>query len=318
MGPSAVIAGLSASLLLAGGGLLLFGRNRARENRVRARFGLVLDAYAPPKPPVPVPSLVRDAPGRQPAMLRLGRLFGIEPGRVAHLPARPAVLVGVSLLFARLGDYAVELMLGTWGLLLLPVLWVLASRALLGWFARRHARLLFTQFPDALAMIVRAVRIGIPVSQAVRSVAAESPRPTADEFARLAASLSIGTPLDEAMAGMAERNGLPEYRFFAAALTLQNQTGGGLAATLENLADVIRKRVYARAKGYALAAEARMSATVLTVLPVITFLALLVLNFDYVSLLFTTANGHLVFGAALALLGMGQGSMRMLIRRSLS
>ncbi len=118
---------------------------------------------------------------------------------------------------------------------------------------------LFQQFPDALAMIVRAVRVGLPIVEAIRVVARENAEPTAREFAGLVAQTTIGVPLDDALREMAERNRLPEYRFFATALSLQSQTGGGLTETLENLADTIRKRVAAKLRGHALAAEARMS-----------------------------------------------------------
>ncbi len=91
-------------------------------------------------------------------------------------------------------------------------------------------------------------------------MAQDSEAPTSVEFGRLYDQVSIGTPLEDALREMAARNKLPEYRFFATALALQSQTGGGLTETLENLADVVRKRVALKARGYALAAEARTSA----------------------------------------------------------
>ena len=119
-------------------------------------------------------------------------------------------------------------------------------------------------------MIVRSVRVGIPVMEAIRAVARETPEPTGPEFARLVDQVSIGVSLDDAVLDMARRCGIPEYRFFATALSLQNQTGGTLSETLENLADVIRKRVALAAKGKALASEARTSAMVLAALPIVT------------------------------------------------
>jgi len=302
--------GLSAMLVI---------QHQSRQERLKARFVTVLEPHARPRaralPPLVLAS--RRITDHSPGTILL-RLFGIDRARTAHLPARWYILLAVSLFTARILALVVQMMAGSWGLLLWPVLWLLVSRSLFGFFDQRHTRALFTQFPDALAMIVRAVRIGIPVSQAVQLVATDSPAPTSTEFVRLSEFLSVGKPLDEAMTELAERNGLPEYRFFAAALTLQNQTGGGLATTLENLADVIRKRVYARAKGYALAAEARMSALVLTILPVFTFFALLLVSPVYIRLLIETESGHKVLGLAIALLGTGQFCMRTLIRKSLS
>lgn len=298
---------------------MLVIQHLSRREQLQERFTRVLDPHARPRARALPPLILKIKPltDRAPSTLLL-QLFGVDRAQTAHLPVRWYVLLGVALVVSRGLAFIVQLMAGPWGLLMWPVIWVIVSRNLFGFFDRRHMHALFTQFPDALAMIVRSIRIGIPVSQGVLLVAKDSPAPTSAEFARLAEALSIGKPLDEAMTDLAERNGLPEYRFFAAALTLQNQTGGGLAATLENLADVIRKRVYARAKGYALAAEARMSALVLTILPIVTFFVLLLISPAYILLLTSTQTGHQVLGAAIALLAVGQFTMRTLIRRSLS
>jgi tight adherence protein B len=117
---------------------------------------------------------------------------------------------------------------------------------------------------------------------------------------------------------MGERNKVPEYRFFATALSLQAQTGGGIAETLENLADVIRKRVAARARGKALAAEARASATALAVLPGLALGVLSVMNPDYIGILFTTDAGNQILAAAVLMLCFGIYVMSTLIRKSLS
>jgi tight adherence protein B len=109
-----------------------------------------------------------------------------------------------------------------------------------------------------------------------------------------------------------------EYRFFATALSLQNQTGGGLSETLENLAEVIRKRVALKQRGYALAAEARTSAGILAILPFFTAGALAVMNPGYLGLLFNDPGGQRILAVASGLMLLGILSMRSLIRRSLS
>ena len=170
---------------------------------------------------------------------------------------------------------------------------------------------------DALSMIVRSVRVGIPVSEAMRHVARQSLAPTAAEFERIASDLSIGTRLDLSLKAMAQRAGLPEYQFFATALSLQSQTGGGLTETLENLADVIRKRVALRSKAYALASEARASSLVLAVLPFVSGLGLAVLSPDYIAVLFVEEAGRNLLGIAFLSLGTGILAMRTIIRTSL-
>jgi tight adherence protein B len=166
-------------------------------------------------------------------------------------------------------------------------------------------------------MIVRSVRVGIPVQEAVRTVARELPYPTGPEFSRLVSQVSVGVSMDDGMIEMARRAGLPEYRFFATALSLQNQTGGALSETLENLADVIRKRAALKAKGMAMASEAKATAFVLAALPVLIGLVLWALNPAYISLLFTDDTGHKLLAAAVVSLSIGLFVIRTIIKKSL-
>ena len=129
------------------------------------------------------------------------------------------------------------------------------------------ASILYAQFPDALAMIVRAVRVGIPLSEGIHTVAREATPPTGPEFGLLYDRVAIGVTLEDALREMAGRNQLAEYRFFATALALQSRTGGGLTEALEGLADVMRRRLALKARGLALAAEAKTSIMILASLP---------------------------------------------------
>jgi tight adherence protein B len=117
---------------------------------------------------------------------------------------------------------------------------------------------------------------------------------------------------------MARRSKMAEYRFFATAISLQMQTGGALSETLENLADVVRKRVALKARAMALASEARTSAMVLAALPFVSGTALWVLNPDYIGKLFQPGLGQEIFSAAVLSLGLGLLVMRSLIRASLA
>ncbi|WP_428377988.1 type II secretion system F family protein [Lichenicoccus sp.] len=308
-------------LSVVGIGAFLLNQLRERQRRLRRRFSKALDPYARRR---------RDDPGAastaristqapKPTMAaRYARTFGFNATRLDLYPARPPIMIGVAAIAGCLVGWMLQVILGWIALLGVPVLCVVFSRMLFGRFHQRRALTLFKQFPDALAMIVRAVRVGIPISEAVRAVARENEAPTAGEFGRLADQMAIGLPLDEALRSMAERNGLPEYRFFATALTLQGQTGGNLSETLDNLADVIRKRVAARARGYALAAEARTSANVLSALPVLLFIALLFINPSYADMLIDSHAGHMILGLTLILLGGGMFVMRLMIQKSLS
>jgi len=228
---------------------------------------------------------------------------------VVPLLALPIARAGVGMLAALGGDVL---------LLALPLLWLMLCRASFNWLDARRIETLFRQFPDALGMVTRTVRVGIPVSEAIRIVGREAPKETAAQFNRIADRLSIRLPIEQALAETAHRNGVPEYRFFATALALQNQTGGGLGETLENLAEVIRKRVALKERGYALAGEARTSAGILGALPFVTTALLAVLNPSYIAVLFTDPSGNRIVAAAAGLLLVGVLMMRSMIKRSLS
>jgi tight adherence protein B len=167
-------------------------------------------------------------------------------------------------------------------------------------------------------MVSRSVRVGVPLGEAIRIVARESQTPTREEFTRAADQMQIGLDLEAALLEMAERNDLNEYRFFATALALQAQTGGGLTETLETLADTIRKRENARKRGIALAAEAKTSIMVLAALPVVIGAILFVMNPEYIGLLFTDPTGEKILGLTVFLLIAGLVSMQQIIKRSLS
>ena len=199
-----------------------------------------------------------------------------------------------------------------------PGVAILTCRSVYAWCDQRIKRVLFDQFPDALGMIVRAVRVGVPVSEAIGIVAREASEPTAQEFGRVAEQVAIGATLEESLRGMAERNSLPEYGFFAVTLSLQSQTGGGLTETLENLADTVRKRAAARERGSALASEAKMSMYILAALPPCAGGVMMVVNASYLSVLFEKQAGERIVAFACLMWCMGMFSMRLLIRKSLS
>jgi tight adherence protein B len=202
-------------------------------------------------------------------------------------------------------------------LLPVPVLWVLLCRLTFGNFAARRRNLLYRQFPDALGMVVRALRVGQTVTHALRGVARDAVQPTAMEFSQLTDRLAIGVPMAEALSDMVHDSGLTEYRFFATTLLLQSQTGGSLTEALDNLAAVIRGRVGLRRRAHALAGEARTSALILAVLPVITGIVLAALSPDYARLLITDIVGRRVLGAAVVMLLMGIGVMNLMINKML-
>ncbi|MGC8531394.1 MAG: type II secretion system F family protein [Acidiphilium sp.] len=199
-----------------------------------------------------------------------------------------------------------------------PIMFWLMCRTIFGVMNQSRRGKLFEQFPDTIDAVVRSVRVGIPVVEALRVVVRDTHEPTRTEFARLADLLAVGVPMDEAIRQIADDNKIAEYGFFAAAIGLQAKSGGSIATTLETLSSVIRRRVAIRQRGFALTSEARTSATVLTLLPVLATVGLLFLSPSYAKKLFFTDYGHRSLAIALILLVLGQAVMRWMIRGTLN
>jgi tight adherence protein B len=253
------------------------------------------------------------------AILRFcSRLVGFDPSHQERYPLAWWIVLPGALALAWALAALAQIIVGRTVLLLVPIVWVLIAHRFYRGCDNRRLRALYIQFPDVLAMLVRSVRVGIPITEGIRGVARESPEPTRYEFNIVVDQLTIGVTLANALQELADRNKLHEYRFFATALALQSETGGGISETLERLADVIRKRVELRSHAHALSAEARTSIYILACLPVFSGGALAVLSPAYISTLFTEPQGQRVLIIALISLSTGIGTMRTIISRSLS
>jgi tight adherence protein B len=204
-------------------------------------------------------------------------------------------------------------------------LWLVVPLALLGFFIvprlllireqRRADRAFMEMFADAIDMVVRMLRAGLPMSSAVRSVGTEAPWPINTVFSMIADQVEIGMAFEDALEVASRRVGLPDFRFFAVAVTLQRATGGNLAATLAILSDIIRKRRAIRLKAMAATAEVRISALVLAAVPFFTIGILLLAQPSYVAPLITDPRGNVIAGVAVALLFLAFLTMRQMMRR---
>lgn len=203
-------------------------------------------------------------------------------------------------------------------LVVLPFEILFVARFIFSWERLRFQKVMLEQIPEVMALICRAVAAGIPLSEALRSVSREAANPSRDEFARIVSDVSIGQPLEQALWKLYERVGLPEYAFFAVTIGLQAQTGGSLVETLENLQDLVRKRVALAKRGRALAAEARMSATILSALPFFMAGFLTFLRPGFLDFFFHDPAGNRLLMIAAGLMATGIFVMRQLIRRSLA
>jgi tight adherence protein B len=171
--------------------------------------------------------------------------------------------------------------------------------------------------PDAIDMVVRMVRAGLPVGQALRVVGDEADPPLSTVFNGIANLADIGIPLAEALATTGETVGSPDFRFFAVAVALQQTTGGNLAVTLETLSEIIRKRRAVRLKARAATAEIRTSALVLGAIPFFIVGVLLVVSPGYLRPLITDPRGNIIIGAAVLGLLLAFVTMRTMMRTAM-
>lgn len=316
--PPWLLAGLAASGLLLSLGALIGLRALSREQRVSARLLSVIAEGG--SRPQAVPRLIAPVPvaGLDRLLSALGSLWGIDRRRVATYPVPWWLVILLTFAAARVPLGLIGTLVGPWVVWLTPLVWLLLARWSFARFDDHRRQKLYEQLPDALAAVSRGLKVGLPVVEALRGAARSMPEPTGQEFREVLNRLTLGITLPEAIDEAARRSGLVEYRFFAAAVALQAQTGGGLAETLDNLADVVRRRLALRKRAIALTGEARASAWVLSALPFITFGALLLTSPDYARMLLTDRSGQQVLATAMVLLLLGVFSMRLLIRRSLA
>ncbi len=308
-----------AGLLLVGlgfSGILLSRANADRARRAQ-RLAYVVEPHIRHASAEVVAFTERTQSKDRSVLNLLYRLFGFHPDKASLYPTRWWIVIGVTFVAAKVAQSFAGDFLGTASLAVLPIAWVVFARHFFSYFERRRQQLLLSEFPDALAMIVRTIRVGIPVMEAIRGVSREAPPATAAEFGVLVEQIAVGVSAEDAVNELAYRTGLSEYRFFATTMGLQAQTGGTLSETLEGLADVIRKRAAVKAKGHAMTSEARSSAMVLSVLPFLTGAMLWVLNPTYIGVLFTDETGKSMLSIAMVLLVIGLLAMRTIIARVL-
>jgi tight adherence protein B len=285
-----------------------------------ARREATIGGYLKPKS-TGTPVLLLTARQKEKPADALARIHSIFNWREERRSQYPMTWWGVALVMlapSMIAGLLATKLLFVVGWIAVPIVDILLTRSFLGWCAARISRDLLAQFPDALSMVSRSVRVGVPLGEAIKVVSKEALSPTKEEFGRAADAVAIGMDLEAALVEMAERNDLAEYRFFATALALQSQTGGGLTETLDTLADTIRKREAARKRGNALASEAKTSIYVLVVLPIVSGLGLWLTNPDYISILFTTTGGQKLLALAVFMLCMGMFCMQQIIKRTLS
>lgn len=167
-------------------------------------------------------------------------------------------------------------------------------RWVLGILVKGRQKKFSNQLADAIDVIVRGVKSGLPLNQCLRIIASESPEPLRTEFQALCDSQAMGVPLEQSLQRMYERIPLSEVNFFAIVLGIQQKTGGNLSESLGNLSGVLRARKLMKEKVNALSAEAKASAMIIGSLPIAVGSLVYITRPAYISILFTDPRGHLV------------------------
>ena len=251
----------------------------ARNNRLDGVFATL----------IPKPALLRKRLEQTGKKITLGKYAMISVGLLAGI-AGLLMAKGAPLLFAL-----------TFGLFVALGLPHLVIKKMI---ARRLAK--FTSnFPDAIELMVRGLRSGLPITETLGIVATEVPGPVGIEFRAVSDKMKIGRTMEAALQDTADRMGTAEFQFFVITLAIQRETGGNLAETLSNLADVLRKRAQMKLKIRAMSSESKASAMIVGALPFIVFILVYMINPAYMANFFI--DERLIVAGLGGLVWMGLG-----------
>ncbi len=317
------LAALCAIVAAASFGLIVAAVDNAAQRRYRRRLAALL-------------SRAKGVPVAAAAAQSLARVQSATPkiDRVARrwLPRR-------ELLAARLARTGRAITIGQYGLVMVGVALLstfgLVSRAPLGFvpdaliglflgmalphlvigrMGNRRVAAFIALFPDAIDLMVRALRSGLPISEAIIGAGREIADPVGSELRLVESGMRLGRDLEALLWDIAKRIDTPEFRFFIIALSVQRETGGNLAETLANLADSLRKRKQMRAKVRAMSSETRATTMILGGLPVVVIGLLMLTSPEYLAPLFHDTRGYILDGVAVSMLVTGVAIMNKMAR----
>ncbi|MDR6786881.1 tight adherence protein B [Sphingomonas sp. BE138] len=216
--------------------------------------------------------------------------YGIGAGAIALVAFAMLWLYGVPLLVA--------LFVG--GLLGAAI-----PHLVLSYLIKRRVAAFIAKFPDAIELLVRGLRSGLPISETMQVVGAEVPGPVGEEFRAVSDKMRIGRSMDVALQETADRLMTPEFQFFVITIAIQRETGGNLAETLQNLATVLRQRGQMKLKIKAMSSESKASAYIIGALPFIVFGLIYTINPPYMMTFFSDTRLMIVATGGFTWMGIG-------------
>jgi tight adherence protein B len=186
-------------------------------------------------------------------------------------------------------------------------------RWILGYLKKRREKSFLKALPDAVDVIVRGIKAGLPLFESIKVVAADAPEPLKSEFIAIIETQAIGMPLGEACSRLFERMPVPEANFFGIVIAIQQKSGGNLSEALGNLSKVLRDRKKMAEKIQAMSMEAKASAGIIGSLPPIVMLLVYLSTPDYISLLWTHPTGQLMLCGCVVWMSCGIFVMKKMI-----
>ncbi|MCC8935845.1 MULTISPECIES: type II secretion system F family protein [Bradyrhizobium] len=186
-------------------------------------------------------------------------------------------------------------------------------RWLLGFLKKRREKAFLKALPDAVDVIVRGIKAGLPLFESIKVVVNDSPEPLRSEFRAIIETQAVGMPLGEACARLYERMPLPEANFFGIVIAIQQKSGGNLSEALGNLSKVLRDRKKMADKIQAMSMEAKASAGIIGSLPPIVMILVFITTPDYIALLWTNSMGQLMLVACVVWMSIGIMVMKKMI-----
>lgn len=185
---------------------------------------------------------------------------------------------------------------------------------IINFIINRRKNKFIKNFADAIDLMVRGIKSGLPITQSIMSISHEIDGPVGEEFGKVADAVRLGTDLSDALWDRAKKLDIPEMKFFCIALSIQRETGGNLSETLGNLATILRKRKQMQLKIKAMSSEAKASAIIIGSLPFVMYLILKLMNPEYVEILMNDPRGIKLVFLGLGMIGFGAFVMSKMVR----
>jgi tight adherence protein B len=268
-------------------GDVIAGSAQAQIRKLFANRSTKLESFASTL--IPKPALLRRRLEMTGKDITLGKYLTISAG-IGFFVAAMLMLRGAPLLLSTFGGLFIGLGLPYF---------------VVGKMITRRIAKFNANFPDAIELMVRGLRSGLPITETMGIVAAEVQGPVGIEFRAVSDKMKIGRTMEAALQESADRLGTPEFQFFVITLAIQRETGGNLAETLSNLADVLRKRAQMKLKIRAMSSESKASAYIVGSLPFVVFTLVWFVNPAYMSGFF--ADERLIVAGVGGLIWMSLG-----------